>query len=61
MTPRKPAHNMREDGLALVTHPITDDISAGRVILHRSGLLAENSYIEDFTDHCQQFFTAWAK
>jgi hypothetical protein len=60
MTPRKPANNMSYDGHALVTGPIADDISAGRVILHRPGQSDENPHIEGFAGHCRQFFTAWA-
>jgi len=52
----KPSNSMSYDGKALVTRPLTEDVTPGRIAIARNATAGHNSNVEKFTGYCRRFF-----
>ncbi len=55
----RPASAMSYDGGALVTRPLQETVTPGRLILRRRALQAHSPLVERFVEHTREFFSHW--
>ena len=55
----KPANSMSYDGSALVTRPIKEDITPGRIVLAHRKDVSTSKLVDSFVSRAKLFFSQW--